>query len=143
MTGRQVNKDGTPEAPRDRRALRDAGFIYYRRLSMDISATPLDRAEAEEYASWFKALADATRIQIVSLLARQRSPMTVGEIVAASGVGQSTVSHHLKILAEVRFVLVERQGTSSLYRINDNCVSCFPTAADVVMGKPVPAPKCD
>ncbi|MEU7004131.1 metalloregulator ArsR/SmtB family transcription factor [Nonomuraea sp. NPDC046570] len=101
---------------------------------------PLDRAEAEEYASWFKALADATRIQIVSLLARRREPMTVGEIVQVSGVGQSTVSHHLKLLAEVRFVLVERRGTSSLYRINEACVSCFPTAADVVMGKPVPEP---
>ncbi|WP_283136019.1 ArsR/SmtB family transcription factor [Rhizohabitans arisaemae] len=106
----------------------------------DYGARPLDRAEAEEYATWFKALADATRIQIVSLLARRREPMTVGEIVDASGVGQSTVSHHLKLLAEVRFVLVERQGTSSLYRINENCVSCFPTAADVVMGKPVPEP---
>ncbi|WP_031172795.1 ArsR/SmtB family transcription factor [Streptosporangium roseum] len=111
---------------------------------MDAEIGPLERAEAEEYASWFKALADATRIQIVSLLARRREPMAVGEIVAASGVGQSTVSHHLKILAEVRFVLVERQGTSSLYRINEACVSCFPTAADVVMGNPVPAtPACD
>ncbi|MFI6317545.1 ArsR/SmtB family transcription factor [Nonomuraea sp. NPDC050556] len=105
---------------------------------------PLGRDEAEEYASWFKALADATRIQIVSLLARRREPMTVGEIVAASGVGQSTVSHHLRILADVRFVLVEKQGTSSLYRINEQCVSCFPTAADVVMGNPVPdPPTCD
>ncbi|MFI6300064.1 ArsR/SmtB family transcription factor [Nonomuraea sp. NPDC050790] len=105
---------------------------------------PLGRAEAEEYASWFRALADATRIQLVSLLARRREPMTVGEIVEASGVGQSTVSHHLKILAEVRFVLVERRGTSGLYRINENCVSCFPTAADVVMGKPVPkSPVCE
>ncbi|RJL35463.1 ArsR/SmtB family transcription factor [Bailinhaonella thermotolerans] len=111
---------------------------------MNVSMELLDRAAAEEYASWFKALADATRIQIVSLLARRREPMSVGEIVAASGVGQSTVSHHLRILAEVRFVLVERRGTSSLYRINENCVSCFPTAADVVMGKPVPvAPACE
>ncbi|MGN9781003.1 ArsR/SmtB family transcription factor [Nonomuraea sp. ZG12] len=111
---------------------------------MNAHESPLGRAAAEEYASWFKALADATRIQIVSLLARRREPMTVGEIVAASGVGQSTVSHHLKILAEVRFVLVEKRGTSSLYRINETCVSCFPTAADVVMGNPAPlAPACD
>ncbi|MFD1931827.1 MULTISPECIES: ArsR/SmtB family transcription factor [Nonomuraea] len=111
---------------------------------MNKDAKPLDRAEAEEYASWFKALADATRIQIVSLLARRREPMTVGGIVSVSGVGQSTVSHHLKILAELRFVLVERQGTASLYRINEACVSCFPTAADVVMGNPVPAsPVCE
>ncbi|MEV5502574.1 metalloregulator ArsR/SmtB family transcription factor [Nonomuraea fuscirosea] len=119
-------------------------LIDYRRLTMNKNMGLLPRAEAEEYASWFKALADATRIQIVSLLARQRTPMSVGEIVNASGVGQSTVSHHLKILAEVRFVLVDRQGTSSLYRINENCVSCFPTAADVVMGNPVPAaPTCE
>jgi DNA-binding transcriptional ArsR family regulator len=78
------------------------------------------------------------------LLARRREPMSVGEIVALSGVGQSTVSHHLKILAEVRFVLIERQGTSNLYRINEACVSCFPTAADVVMGNPAPAsPVCE
>ena len=100
----------------------------------------MDRATAEEYASWFKALADPTRIQIVSLLARHGAPMSVGEIVAAVDVGQSTVSAHLKQLARVRFVLVEHRGTASLYRINDACVACFPSAADVVMGRPVPAP---
>ncbi|RAY15197.1 transcriptional regulator [Actinomadura craniellae] len=101
---------------------------------------PLDRPTAAEYASWFKALADATRIQIVSLLARHGGALTVGEIVEAVAVGQSTVSAHLKVLAEVRFVLVERRGTAAFYRINDACVACFPTAADVVMGRPVPAP---
>lgn len=106
---------------------------------MNTNGRPIGRGEAIEYASWFKALADATRIQVVSLLARRRAPMTVGEIVEAAGVGQSTVSHHLKILAEVGFVLVEHRGTANLYRINDTCVSCFPSAADVVMGNPVPA----
>jgi DNA-binding transcriptional ArsR family regulator len=100
----------------------------------------LDRSVAAEYATWFKALADATRIQIVSLLARRAEPMTVGQIVDAVDVGQSTVSAHLKILAEVRFVLVDQRGTARYYRINSTCVSRFPTAADVVMGRPVPAP---
>ena len=101
---------------------------------------PLDRATAVEYASWFKALADPTRIQIVSLLARRAIPMTVGQIVAAADVGQSTVSAHLKVLADVRFLLADRRGTATFYRINDACVSCFPTAADIVMGKPAPEP---
>jgi DNA-binding transcriptional ArsR family regulator len=79
-----------------------------------------------------------TRVQIVSLLARQGEPMTVGEIVEAVDVGQSTVSAHLKVLAEVRLVLAEQHGTARHYRINQACVSCFPTAADVVMGRPVP-----
>ncbi|HEY0695552.1 MAG TPA: metalloregulator ArsR/SmtB family transcription factor [Kribbella sp.] len=105
---------------------------------MDIDEA-LDRSTAAEYATWFKALADATRIQVVSLLARRGEPMTVGQIVDAVDVGQSTVSAHLKVLAEVRFVLVEQHGTARYYRINQACVNCFPTAADVVMGHPVPA----
>jgi DNA-binding transcriptional ArsR family regulator len=105
---------------------------------MNDGTGPLDRATAKEYASWFKALADATRIQIVTLLARRQAPMSVKEIVEAVDVGQSTVSAHLKVLAEVGFVLVEHRGTASLYEINKACVACFPTAADVVMGHPFP-----
>ena len=104
---------------------------------------PLDRVAAAEYASWLRALADATRVQVVSLLARRGEPMTVGAITAELEVGQSTVSEHLKILAGVRFVLAERRGTAVYYRINDGCVECFPSAADIVMGRPVPAaPSC-
>ena len=106
---------------------------------MNKSTRPLDRVTAVEYATWFRALADATRIQVVSLLAREGKPMNVGEIVALVEVGQSTVSAHLKVLAEVGFVLAERHGTAIYYRINDACVECFPTAADIVMGRPVPA----
>ena len=107
---------------------------------MDDTAVPLERATAVEYASWFRSLADATRVQIVSLLARRGDPMSVGEITAALEVCQSTVSEHLKILTGVRFVLAERHGTANRYRVNEQCVACFPTAADVVMGRPVPAP---
>jgi len=105
---------------------------------MDVDAGPLVRDEAAEYASWFRALADPTRIQIVSLLARRGTPMNVGAIVAEVEVGQSTVSAHLKVLAEVGFVLAERRGTAAFYRINEACVECFPSAADIVMGRPVP-----
>jgi DNA-binding transcriptional ArsR family regulator len=106
---------------------------------MKDDARPLERGTAAEYASWFRALADATRVQIVSLLARRGGPMNVGEIVARVEVGQSTVSAHLKVLGDVRFVLAEQRGTATYYRINEACVECFPTAADIVMGRPVPA----
>jgi DNA-binding transcriptional ArsR family regulator len=100
----------------------------------------LDRDLATTYASWFRALADPSRVQLVELLARVGRPMPVGEIVAAMGLAQSTVSQHLKILAEVRFVLTEPSGNANLYRVNDNCLACFPSAADVVMGRPVASP---
>jgi len=105
----------------------------------------LERDKAELYAGWFRCLADPTRIQILNLLARERRPMSVGEIVATVDVGQSTVSQHLRRLAETCFVLVEHEGTSSFFRINERCISCFPSAADLVMGMPsaeaLPAPR--
>jgi ArsR family transcriptional regulator len=104
---------------------------------------PLDRDTANTYAAWFKALADGTRVQVVSLLARSGRPMSVKEIVAAVAVGQSTVSAHLRQLAAVGFVLAEEHGTSRLYRINQACVTAFPTAADVVLGQPAPLPLGD
>jgi DNA-binding transcriptional ArsR family regulator len=94
----------------------------------------LDRTVAERYASWFRALADPSRVQIVEYLARQGRPMPVGEIVSAVGLAQSTVSQHLRILAEVRFVLAEPVGTARHYRINENCIKGLPSAAEVVMG---------
>ena len=98
----------------------------------------LDRAVAAEYASWFRALADPSRVQIVEYLARKGRPMPVGEIVAAVGLAQSTVSQHLKVLTEVGFVRVDAVGNARHYRINTACIDCFPSAADLVMGKPAP-----
>ncbi len=46
----------------------------------------IDRDRAEMFAGWFRCLADPTRMQILSLLASERRPMTVGEIVAAMDV---------------------------------------------------------
>ncbi|MBT2510595.1 winged helix-turn-helix transcriptional regulator [Streptomyces sp. ISL-98] len=90
--------------------------------------------DAVLYASWFKALADPTRVQLLSLLARERRPMAVGEITGRLPIGQSTVSHHLKILTEVRFVLPERHGTSTRYGVNAACLECFPAAVAAILG---------
>lgn len=98
----------------------------------------VDRDEAETWAPWFRALGDPTRILILNLLAGTARQMSVGEIVEELDVGQSTVSHHLAILADTGFLLAERRGTSTLYCVNGRCLDCFPTAAELVMGR-VPA----
>ena len=95
----------------------------------------VDRERATEWASWFKALGDPTRVLILNLLSVEQRPLAVGEITAALDVGQSTVSHHLAKLAEVGFVLVDNVATSSLWRVNSACLDCFPSAAEMVMGR--------
>lgn len=96
--------------------------------------TSISRGNADEWASWFRALGDPTRILILHLLSNSRSRMTVGEITDQLDVGQSTVSHHLAKLAEVGFVVTERVGTSSSWWVNEACIRVFPSAAEVVMG---------
>ena len=95
----------------------------------------VSRSDAETWSTWFRALGDPTRVLILNLLATAGRPMSVTEIVEALDVGQSTVSHHLKILGDVRFLLVEREGTSSWWRMNERCLDCVPTAAELVMGR--------
>ena len=78
------------------------------------------------------------RVRILNILACAARPLRVGEIVAAVEVGQSTVSEHLRVLASAGFVLRERRGTASLYRVNEECIAALPTAAEAVMGEVPP-----
>jgi DNA-binding transcriptional ArsR family regulator len=93
------------------------------------------RDQAGTWAGWFRCLGDPTRLLILHELATAGRALTVGEVVARMDVGQPTVSHHLSVLVETGFVLAERSGTSNLYRVNERCLECFPSAADVVMGR--------
>ena len=86
-------------------------------------------AEAAKYAAWFKALADPTRIRILNLLATSEEPVCVCDIVDRFPLGQPTISHHLKVLRDVRFVIAERRGTFMHYRVNRACLAEFPEAA--------------
>jgi DNA-binding transcriptional ArsR family regulator len=94
----------------------------------------IERPQAEEWAGWFAALGDPTRVLILHLLSVENRPMTVGEITDRLDVGQSTISHHLAKLTDVGFVIVERVATSSLWQVNQRCLECFPSAAEMVMG---------
>lgn len=89
----------------------------------------VNEAEAETYASWFKALADPTRIRILNLLAQSEEPVCVCDITDHFPLGQPTISHHLKVLRDVRFVEAERRGTFMHYRVNRACLEAFPEAA--------------
>ena len=95
----------------------------------------ISRSDAKEWASWFAAIGDPTRVLMLHLLSTAERAMTVGEITGRLDVGQSTISHHLAKLAEVGFVRSERVGTASYWRVNQNCLSRFPTVAEVVMGQ--------
>lgn len=98
-----------------------------------VRSPKLDGARAKEYAEWFNALADPTRIRILNLLANNDQAVCVCDIVKHFPIGQPTISHHLKILRDTRFVVAERRGTFMYYRVNRKCLAEFPHAARLIL----------
>ena len=122
--------------------LANPAFIVYRRLTMNALKTMhlktmpqsvLDEEQADEYAQWFRCLADGTRIRVLNFVANAEGPVTVGEIVAAIGKSQSTVSRHLQVLADDRFIFTEPDGIRTLVSVNTKCMSALPEAAAAIM----------
>ncbi len=71
---------------------------------------------SEELVTFFKALADSSRLKIVGLLA-QRS-YSVEELAALLGLKASTISHHLSRLAEAGLVTARAEGYYSVYQLD-------------------------
>jgi len=65
-------------------------------------------------ADVFNAVAEVRRREILVYLALRERP--VGEIVVALGLGQPSVSKHLKVLRHVGLVDVRREGRQIFYR---------------------------
>jgi ArsR family transcriptional regulator len=98
-----------------------------------VKSPRVTESRAKEYACCFKALADPMRIRILNLLASNDDPVCVCEIVKHFPIQQPSISHHLKILRDCRFVLTERRGTFMYYRVNRKCLAGFPQAARVIL----------
>ncbi len=70
--------------------------------------------------SFFKTLADPTRLQMLGLLAmRERS---VAELAEAVGVTAPTASHHLARLKGLQLVAARASGTSRYYRLDEQAL---------------------
>src|SRR6476659_3557482 len=74
-----------------------------------VAATRLD-----DLLGWMDSLADATRLRLLRLL--ERHELGVAEMCDILQLPQSTVSRHLKVLADDAWVHSRRQGTNHLYR---------------------------
>ena len=64
---------------------------------------------------WMNCLADATRLRLLALLAEHE--LGVSDLCDVVQLPQSTVSRHLKILADEAWVISRRQGTTNLYQV--------------------------
>jgi ArsR family transcriptional regulator len=88
-------------------------------------STPvLDPDAAGVLAERFRALADPARVAILNRLAAV-DEVCVCDFVAALGLAQPTVSHHLKVLREAGLVESSRRGTWAYYRLVPDAVGAL------------------
>ncbi|MFP3897317.1 MAG: ArsR/SmtB family transcription factor [Anaerolineales bacterium] len=80
----------------------------------------LDEEMSMDLAQIFKVLADPTRVRLVSLLAEQE--LFVGELAELLDMTLSAVSHHLRLLRQLRLVKARRQGRHVYYSLDDDHV---------------------
>ncbi len=75
------------------------------------------RGQAERLAVVAKALGDPIRLQLIDVLRKHAGKVCVCELTPLFEVGQSTVSHHLKVLRDAGIVDSERQGLWAYYYV--------------------------
>jgi ArsR family transcriptional regulator len=79
---------------------------------------PLDEERARALATVFKALADPSRLRLVSLIqAHEGGTACVCDLTSPLGLSQPTVSHHLRVLREAGIVDCEKRGVWAYYRL--------------------------
>lgn len=82
-----------------------------------VAAGPLDDDAALAIALRLKALADPMRVKLVSLLfSSDTGQQCSGELAAAVGLSESTVSHHLSQLRQAGLVESDRRGMNVYHR---------------------------
>ncbi len=79
---------------------------------------PVTASQAADLARKLKALADPTRLRLVSMVAAHESgEACVCDLTGPLGLTQPTISHHLKILVEAGIFTRDKRGVWAYYAL--------------------------
>lgn len=78
----------------------------------------LNATDAQESARILKAFSDPNRLRLLSIVkAGENGEACVCDLTEPLGLGQPTVSHHLKILVDAGLLEREKRGTWAYYSL--------------------------
>jgi ArsR family transcriptional regulator len=79
---------------------------------------PITASQAADLARQFKALADPTRLLLVSMVAaHEGGEACVCELTEPLGLTQPTISHHLRILVDAGIFTRDKRGVWAYYAL--------------------------
>jgi len=83
-----------------------------------ITGQVMDSGQAEALAGVLKAIAEPTRLRLLSLVAaHDGAEACVCDLTDPVGLSQPTVSHHLKVLVDAGLLHREQRGRWAYYRL--------------------------
>lgn len=80
-----------------------------------------DQEHIEGLASFYKVMADPTRLRLLTAL--EAGPLCATDLANVVQMSRSAVSHQLKALKDAHLVKSVRDGKSSLYSLDDDHVA--------------------
>lgn len=83
----------------------------------------LETEKAQRMAEFFGVLSDPHRLKLLSALAQQE--LCVCDLAATVKMGESAVSHQLRVLKSHRLVKYRRQGRNVFYSLADGHVAAI------------------
>jgi ArsR family transcriptional regulator, arsenate/arsenite/antimonite-responsive transcriptional repressor len=99
---------------------------------------PLSLGQAADLARILKALAEPTRLRLVSMVAaHQGGEACVCDLTSPLGLTQPTVSHHLKILVDAGIFSRDKRGVWAYYALRPQALQ----ALAAILGDPAPSPR--
>ena len=96
-----------------------------------LSAPVMTDEETNATAELFKALGDPARVRIVNLIATVGGPVCACDFYDALGLGQPTVSYHLKKLTEAGLLEREQRGKWAFFSLKRDAVEKLAAVADL------------
>ena len=91
-----------------------------------LSGEAMTAEAAEQLARTLKAIADPTRLRLLSMInAHEGGEACVCDLTAPVGLSQPTVSHHLKILVDAGLLTREKRGVWSYYTVVTEALSAL------------------
>lgn len=83
-----------------------------------VTVDALGQHSAEILATSLKAIADPTRLQLISIVAaHEKQEACVCDLQEPLGLSQPTVSHHLKILVDAGILHRDKRGTWAFFSL--------------------------
>jgi len=77
-------------------------------------------AALDKLAAVFRVLGDGGRLKLLQELKEREK--TVSELVTLSGMGQTVVSKHLKLMHQARLLSRQKEGVRVIYAVSDPVV---------------------